>query len=226
MYSGPGQRKCWRILTLKKLKTIMSLILCLVFAFSFAACGSAAPSSGTDGEASGHTEPQNDTEEAAAVTGDKMLVIVFSATGNTKRVAEYIASYTGAYLYEIIPKELYTEEDLNWRDKNSRSSKEHSDPSFRPEIGSEDISLQGYSTVYIGYPIWWGEEPRIMDAFAEQHDFTGITVIPFCTSSSSGIGRSGINLSEKAGTGTWLEGMRFSEKAEEEEVIKWLVSLE
>ena len=129
--------------------------------------------------------------------------VYFSATGTTKGVAEKIAGITGADTYEIKAAQEYTDADLNWNDPNSRSTREQNDPSVRPEIGSDAISLDGYTTVYIGYPIWWGEEPRIVDTFAESYDLEGKTMIPFCTSSSSGIGRSGQNLADNAGSGTW-----------------------
>ena len=164
-------------------------------------------------------------DEEPAVVENKTLVIVFSATGNTKAVAEKIAAITDADMYEILAKETYTEADLNWHDKNSRTTLEQNDPSSRPEIGSGEVSLEGYTTIYIGYPIWWGEEPRIMDTFVERYDFTGITMIPFCTSGSSGIGRSGRNLEEKAGSGNWLDGARFAGSASEDEVRKWIESL-
>lgn len=211
------------------IKKILCLAVCLVLVLSLASCGSKAPETVPDsGQSAPSPEvstPETQKTDNDSQEGGKTLVIVFSATGNTMAVAQKIADYTGADLYEIVPKELYSDDDLNWRDKNSRSSKEHSDPDFRPEIASEKVSLSGYSTVFIGYPIWWGEEPRIMDAFVEQYDFTGLTMIPFCTSSTSGIGHSGLNLEEKAGSGTWLEGARFGERATEEEVRKWLDSL-
>lgn len=210
---------------MRKLRLLVIWLMILVLMLSFASCGNTVPDTGSAEEADEHSESHSSASEETSASGSMTLVIVFSATGNTKRVAQLIASELNADIYEIVPKEPYSEDDINWRDKNSRSSKEHSDPTFRPEIGSEEITLQGYSTVYIGYPIWWGEEPRIMDTFVESHDFTGITVIPFCTSSSSGIGRSGINMKEKAGTGTWLEGMRFSENAPEEEIRNWLDTL-
>ena len=159
-------------------------------------------------------QPQRDT-----------LVIVFSATGTTKRVAELIAGITDADLYEILAAEPYSDADLNWNDRNSRTTKEMNDPNARPEIGSEDISLAGYTTVYIGYPIWWGDAPRIMSTFVEAHDFDGITVIPFCTSASSGIGRSGKNLAAQAGSGTWLDGKRFSGSVTEAELKNWIDSM-
>ncbi len=155
----------------------------------------------------------------------KTLVVVFSATGNTLEVAKKIVSITGADLYEIKAKEEYSSDDLNWHDNNSRTTIEQNDKSVRPEIGSEAVDLDGYTTVYVGYPIWWGEEPRIMDTFVESYDFTGMKMIPFCTSSSSGMGRSGKNLAELAGSGNWLDGKRFSEHAAEEEVRNWIEGL-
>ena len=184
------------------------------------------------------------TNEAASNTSDKIvedtssevadsteengdtLVVYFSATGTTKGVAEKIAGITGADTYEIKAAQEYTDADLNWNDSNSRSTKEQNDSSVRPEIGSDAISLDGYTTVYIGYPIWWGEEPRIMDTFVESYSFDGITMIPFCTSSSSGIGRSGQNLADNAGSGTWLDGKRFGAGASEDEIRSWIDGLQ
>ncbi len=153
------------------------------------------------------------------------LVVYFSATGTTKGVAEKIAGITGADTYEIKAAQEYTDADLNWNDSNSRSTKEQNDSSVRPENGSEAVSLDGYSTIYIGYPIWWGEEPRIMDTFVESYNFDGITMIPFCTSSSSGIGRSGQNLADNAGSGNWLEGKRFGAGASEDDIRAWIEGL-
>ena len=154
------------------------------------------------------------------------LVVYFSATGTTEGVAEKIAGITGADTYEIKAAQEYTDADLNWNDSSSRSTKEQNDSSTRPEIGSDAVSLDGYTTIYIGYPIWWGEEPRIMDTFVESHSFDGITMIPFCTSSSSGIGRSGQNLADNAGTGTWLDGKRFGAGASEDEIRSWIEGLQ
>ena len=155
-----------------------------------------------------------------------VLVVYFSATGTTKGVAEKIAGITGADTYEIKAAQEYTDADLNWNDSDSRSTKEQNDSSLRPEIGSDAISLDGYSTIYIGYPIWWGEEPRILDTFVERYDFNGKTMIPFCTSSSSGIGRSGQNLADNAGSGTWLDGKRFDGGVSEDELRSWIDGLQ
>ena len=153
------------------------------------------------------------------------LVVYFSCTGTTKGVAEKLAKVTGADLYEIVPAVPYTEEDLNYNDRSTRATSEQDHPDTRPEIGGEDIDLAGYNTVYIGYPIWWGEEPRILCTFVEAHDFTGMTVIPFCTSGGSGIGRSGRDLAELAGTGTWLDGARHSGSISEDELLAWVNGL-
>lgn len=203
-------------------------------------------------ESSVETENANNTEEAEQIVASEdasnttdeiaeeasleetgspnedggVLVVYFSATGTTKGVAEKIAEITGADTYEIKAAQEYTDADLNRNDSNSRSTKEQNDSSVRPEIGSEAVSLDGYSTIYIGYPIWWGEEPRIMDTFVENYSFDGITMIPFCTSSSSGIGRSGQNLADNAGSGTWLDGKRFGAGASEDEIRSWIEGLQ
>ncbi len=154
-----------------------------------------------------------------------VLVVYFSATGTTKGVAEKIAEITGADIYEIKPTQEYSSADLDWNDSNSRTTKEQNDPAVRPEIGSEEISLDGYTTIYVGYPIWWGEEPRIMDTFVEKYDFDGKTMIPFCTSGGSSIGKSGQNLASNADSGTWLEGRRFGSGESEDEIKTWIEGL-
>ena len=168
---------------------------------------------------------QTTAAAAASAAHSDVLVAFFSATGTTKGVAERIASVTGGDLYEIVPANPYSAADLNYNDRSSRSTKEQNDKSARPEIGSADISLEGYSTIYLGFPIWWGEEPRILDTFAEKYKFDGITVIPFCTSGGSGIGRSGPNMAALAGSGTWLDGKRFSGNVSEADLKSWIESL-
>lgn len=140
-------------------------------------------------------------------------------------MAEKIAEIEDADLYEILAADPYTEDDLNWSDSNSRTTKEQNEASVRPAIASPDINLTGYSTIFVGYPIWWGEEPRIMDTFVESNDFGDAAVIPFCTSSSSGIGRSGKNLADHAGSGNWIEGSRFSGDISEDELRTWIDGL-
>lgn len=222
--------------------TIIALITALVLLLS--ACGQTSAPDNTNAEKESTTAVENapeteadsiaesetgapedsQTEEATLPNNDKndVLVVVFSATGTTKGVAEKIADLTGADLYEIIPEEPYSSADLNYNGNNSRATKEQNDKSARPEIGSEDISLEGYKTVYIGYPIWWGQAPRIMSTFVEKYDFTGITVIPFCTSGSSDIGNSDDTLAEQAESGNWIQGKRFSGSTTEDELRVWI----
>ena len=171
-----------------------------------------------------HTSAENTSAEDTTAHSD-VLVAYFSATGTTKGVAERIATVTGGDLYEIVPAEPYTDKDLNYNDRSSRSTSEQNDKNARPQIGSEDISLEGYTTIYLGFPIWWGEEPRILDTFVEKYSFEGITVIPFCTSGGSGIGRSGPNMEALAGSGTWLAGERFSGSVSEADLQSWIEGL-
>lgn len=166
------------------------------------------------------------TQETAV--GDKALVVYFSATGNTETAANYIAAATGADMLELEPVEPYTDEDLNWRDDDSRVAREHEDESLRAvELTVSTLeNWDEYGTVYIGYPIWWGAAAWPVNTFVEANDFTGKTVIPFCTSSSSGLGESGELLAELAGTGDWQEGVRFSSRVTEEDVQTWLAGPE
>lgn len=189
-----------------------------------------------------------------ALAESDTLVVYFSCTGTTQGVAERLANVTGADLYEIVPAEPYTDEDLNYNDRSTRATWEQDHPDTRPEIEglkpirvskffpegktadgqiedlsaaprSEDIDLTGYDTIYLGYPIWWGMEPRILCTFVEQYDFTGKTVVPFCTSGGSGIGRSGDELAKLAGTGEWLKGARHSGGISEKKLKTWVKGL-
>ncbi len=169
-------------------------------------------------------EADETAAEPALVQENKVLVVCFSATGTTRGVAEKIAALTGAELIDLLPAQPYTTEDLNYNDRTTRATVEQNTPDVRPEIANE-ISLDGCTTLYLGYPIWWGQAPRIMSTFVESHDFTGITVIPFCTSGSSGIGHSGPNMEALAGTGTWLDGKRFGGNVSEAELGKWIEGL-
>ena len=167
------------------------------------------------------------TEEAASTEEGKTLVVYFSATGNTETAANYIAEATGADIFVLEPVEPYTSDDLRWTDENSRVVYEHDNPDARAVelVASTVENWDDYDTVFIGYPIWWGIAAWPVDTFVQANDFTGKTVIPFCTSSSSGLGDSGELLAEMAGTGEWLEGMRFSSRVSEEDVQAWLDEL-
>lgn len=154
-----------------------------------------------------------------------ILVVYFSATGTTKGVAEKLAEGLSADLYEIVPEEPYTDADLNWNDSSSRTSIETEDLSCRPAIAGELPDLTPWDTILIGYPIWWGDVPRIVSNFVENVDLTDKTLAVFFTSGGSGLGSSMKHLEEQAGAGTWLEGKRFSTRTTVEELTEWAAGL-
>ena len=167
-------------------------------------------------------------EPAATEEPSKTLVVYYSATGSTERIANMIAEETGADVFVITPVEPYTDEDLNWTNDNSRVAYEHDHPEAQNEVALTEITPENwdnYDTVYIGYPIWWGIAAWPVNQFVIGNDFTGKAVIPFCTSASSGLGQSGTLLAEAAGTGEWLEGARFSYGTEEADVQAWISGL-
>ena len=209
------------------MKKTISLILVLLLAVLCAGCGNTpAPSAETPatvGES--ETRPDAESSEPESDAGSTILVVYFSATGTTRGVAEKIAALTGADIVEIIPAQPYTAEDLNYNDRTTRASAEQNTPDARPEI-AEDVSLDGYTTVFLGYPIWRGQAPRILSTFVESHDFTGVTVIPFCTSASSDIGQSDDTLASQAGSGEWLPGRRFPGGASENDLQAWITETE
>ena len=172
------------------------------------------------------TVAETQTGDTTTESG-KTLVVYYSASGTTKHVATAIADAAGADLYEITPVEPYTSDDLNWTNSSSRVSREHDDESLR-DIALTELTpadWDSYDTVLIGYPIWWGIAAWPVDNFVKGNDFTGKTVIPFCTSASSGLGNSGSLLEEMAGTGDWQEGHRFSSGASDADAADWVASL-
>lgn len=217
------------------MKKITAVLMSLLLVSGLVACGnddakkdsmpkaSQQASDQTKSQKEGETSSENKTES----TGKKTLVVYYSASGNTKEVAEYIASATGGDLFEIVPKEVYTDEDLDWTNEDSRVSVEHENEAERVvELESETApDWESYDTVFIGYPIWWGIAAWPVDGFIKANDFTGKTVIPFCTSASSGLGESGELLEEMAGTGNWQEGERFRSGASENDVRTWVEGL-
>ena len=218
------------------MKKLTALLLSVVLALSLAACGSAnkPASSTTQPETSAPTEqpessstaPAESEPETQPETG-KTLVVYYSASGNTERVAKDIAEAAGADLFEIVPTEVYTSDDLDWTNPDSRVSREHDDESLRdvPLTTTEVPDWDSYDTVFIGYPIWWGIAAWPVDTFVKNNDFTGKTVIPFATSSSSAMGQSGSLLADMAGTGEWQEGQRFSSGVSGDDVQSWVNGL-
>lgn len=153
------------------------------------------------------------------------IVVYFSRTNNTEKIANYITDYTNADSYKIEAAVPYSDADIAYNNSSCRANKEQNDKSCRPEIADPLDSLENYDVVYIGYPIWWGEEPRIIDTFLESYDFSDKTVIPFCTSASSGIATSEENIKNLVPIGNQLEGKRFSPNANKSEVEKWVDGL-
>ncbi|MBQ6544875.1 MAG: flavodoxin [Lachnospiraceae bacterium] len=151
----------------------------------------------------------------------KALVAYFSASGVTAKVSEKLASAIGADLYEIEPAVPYTRADLNWMDKKSRSTVEMNDRACRPAIGNAVVDMAQYEVVFVGFPVWWYREPSIIDTFMEAYDFTGKTVVPFCTSGGSGLGDSAANMQALAKGAKVAEGKRFGARASADELGKW-----
>ena len=212
---------------IKNLIRTMGCVFVVTMLFALTACGqqSQVPDSSDETKKSNVSQ----TEVAEPTTdgeGDKILVAYFSATGNTKAAAGYIAKTLGADLYEIVPETPYTSDDLNWTDSSSRVNAEHEDLDFRPAIAGETKDLSEYDTIFLGYPIWWGEAPNIIATFMENSNFAGKTIIPFCTSSTSSLGSSAETLHAYAPKATWLEGQRFSGNVAESEVAEWVKGLE
>lgn len=168
------------------------------------------------------TPDQGETPEDSA----NILIAYFSCTGNTESIANHLDSILDADVYEINPEVPYTDADLNYGDPNSRTSIEMNDPNARPAISEGVENMEDYDIIFLGYPIWWGDAPRIISTFLESYDFSGKTIIPFCTSGSSGIGSSVSNLEALTEGAIWLDGQRFSGNASEATVESWVNGLD
>lgn len=206
-------------------KWVAACLMVVMLMLGLTACASSqqasSSASSSSNSAAAEAEPQASSDFGNAV------VVYFTGTGNTEKVAAYIAEDTGASTFQITPEDPYTMEDLDWTTDGSRVNREHDDESLRnvPLTTTEVPGWDSYDTVFIGYPIWWGIAAWPVDSFVAANDFTGKTVIPFCTSTSSSLGDSAKLLAELAGTGDWAEGHRFSQIATAEDVSQWLGSL-
>ena len=178
-------------------------------------------------EAPDAAEPVDEQPEETSSEVGRTLVVYYSASGNTAAVAGYIADALGADTFELVPQEPYSTDDLNWTVNGSRVNREHDDESLRDiALVADSVDHWGeYDTVFIGYPIWWAIAAWPVNNFVKNNDFTGKTVIPFCTSSSSGLGQSGELLAEMTGTGDWQTGERFRSNASRDDVADWVSSL-
>lgn len=212
---------------MNKIKIIM--LISLLFIFSLNACTAKekkrenSSSSDLKTEVSDSDENQTETD----VDGN-VLVVFFSATGSTKNAAEIIAEILDADTFEIIPEKPYTDEDLNYNDAQSRVSLERNDESRQeiPLVHSVPDNWEQYSIIFIGYPIWWGNAAWPVDGFIRANDFDGKTVIPFCTSASSGFSDSDKRIRDLANAGNWMEGKRFSSSVSEKEIDDWIQGLD
>lgn len=235
------------------MKKIIAILLFFVMVFCLNACGNSANQAEHLSTENNSAKTYNDVESSAnndvqiennaekdlqeednsmqtetetpEIQGSKILVAYFSATNTTKGVAEYIANGLQADIYEIIPEDPYTDADLNYNDNNSRTTIEMNDPNARPLISGSVENMEQYDIVFIGYPIWWGEAPRIVSTFVESYDFTGKTIVPFCTSGGSGVGSSASNLEQLTSGAIWLEGHRLNGSDSQDIVMEWVNSL-
>lgn len=205
------------------MKKVITLIMSLFLVLGLSGC-----SNNSQDESSNSSTNENKTENTNTTTTDsKTLVVYYSATGNTEEAANLIAQETNGDLFELEPVEPYSDDDLNWSDENSRVVYEHDNEDARNvELVSTTVeNWDEYDRVFIGYPLWWQIAAWPVNSFVENNDFTGKTVIPFCTSSSDGIGESGQLLADMAGTGNWLEGRRFSSSVSQDDIQEWIASL-
>jgi flavodoxin len=219
------------------MKKTIAILFSLVMILGFAACGNSSsqteqPSKeehseviSTEMETGDVSESQPEETDIPDVQEKTVLVAYFSATGTTEGVAEQIANGLNADIYEIVPEEPYTDADLDYSNNNSRATVEMNDPDARPAISGGVENMEQYDIVFIGYPIWWGEAPRIINTFVVSYDFTGKTIVPFCTSGSSGIGSSAANLEQLTSGAQWLSGERFSGNDSQDAVMEWVNSL-
>lgn len=230
------------------MKKTIAILLSLVMVLGLAACGNSASrteqssteensvestasveesveGSNTDADNTDVSESQTEETDAPDVQESKVLVAYFSATNTTEGVAEHIANGLNADIYEIVPEDPYTDADLNYNDNNSRTTIEMNDPDARPAISGSVENMEQYDIVFIGYPIWWGDAPRILSTFVESYDFSGKTIVPFCTSGGSGIGSSASNLEQLTSGATWLSGRRLNGSDSQNTVMEWVNSL-
>lgn len=222
------------------MKRFAALLLALAVSVAMTACQSRVESlpqdtterTQSDAESLSELSPDDGEPEQTASDGTtsdddrtNVLVAYFSATGTTEGVAENIAAGLNADLYEIVPQEPYTDADLNYNDDDSRSTIEMNDPDARPAISGSVENMEQYDIVFIGYPIWWGEAPRIISTFVESYDFSGKTIVPFCTSGGSGIGSSAEDLKELTSGAEWLSGSRLRGSDSQEDVMEWVNGL-
>ena len=222
-----------------KTRNVSILLILLSVIMCFTACSGGEESGKSNISAGGVSESSNENsskgidafhvksakEQKQTTPDSNILVVYFSATGETMRVAQRVAATAQADIFEIQPKIPYKDADLNIHDSDSRANQEMDDPKSRPELKQNSTYYRSYKVIFLGYPIWWEEAPRILSTFVETHDLDGLTVIPFCTSLQSDIGDSAKKLAALTGKGTWLEGKRFSNNSSDKDIKEWTESM-
>ena len=204
------------------MKKFLSIALVLVLAVSFAACtGAKEEKDSTNPPITENNSETNTEKETENTENHKILVAYFSATNTTERVAQDIADSLNADIFEIVPENPYTDDDLNYHNSNSRTSIEMNDESARPAIASSVENIEQYDTIFIGYPIWWNDAPRIIKTFFESYNFADKTIIPFCTSGGSSINASVSNLKTAFNNSKWEDGKGFNGSTSKEEIAEW-----
>ena len=201
-----------------------SKIIVLIFSSLLIFCLSACASENTSNNEA-NTTTQNTTNTQETTNNNKILVAYFSCTGNTENVAKQIATVTNGDLYTIEPTQPYTDADLRYNDNTTRATKEQHDTTIRPAINKTLDNINQYDVIFIGYPIWWDQAPRVINTFLESYDFSGKTIIPFCTSGGSGIENSVNQLKSTYNNITILDGQRFNSNVSQDEVSTWINSL-
>ncbi len=226
------------------MKKKLSIFFTLALLFTLAACGSTAeqgsananpaPEENTPASTTPETPPENQPEDTTPTEeqpsegtddgGEKILIAYFSATNTTEGIANHLDAILDAGLYEIVPETPYTAEDLDYN-TDCRANREQNDSSARPAIAGGVEDMEQYEIIFLGYPIWWGQAPKIISTFLESYDFSGKTIAPFCTSGSSPLGSSAETLQELTDGVTWLEGQRFGGGASASDVQSWVDGL-
>ena len=214
-------------------KRVIAMLLAGMMMAGVTACGSSdsdnakkadSEAAGTESTAKGQEEDTRTTVEAGE--GDiRELVVYFSATGNTETAAETLADLRGADIYEIVPEEPYTDADLDYNDDSSRSTQEQNDEDARPEIAGTIENIADYDVIYVGYPIWWGDMPRILYTFFDTYDLSGKTIAPFCTSGGSGLSGTPSTIESLEPDATVVEGLHTSASGAESDLADWLSSI-
>lgn len=214
------------------MKKILTGLLILVSFFTLSACGGGSNYAESTAEALQNKETVTESSAEISDSGqsnleneEKAIVVYFSCTGNTRAAAEEIAKQTGADIYEIIPEQPYTDDDLNYSDDNCRANREMNDDTARPAISGSLGNIDSYDSLYIGYPIWWGTMPKIMNTFFDTYDLRGKTLLPFCTSGGSGIDKSVDDIKTLEPDADVKNGLQIgSSNADncENDVAKWL----